>query len=439
MGSPLPAALPVDLLADTRLLRALAGRDFGVVFAVLHAVGVSYTKIAEACELKTDRVSRLARGEGEITSLPVIERIADGLRIPGPLLGLAERPWENTSAHPLDGDDDPMKRRLVLRGALAAGLSTAGLAALAETRRSVDMTLTSSTSGDISLWEAAAEQYGYGYNGRPPAERLVDLAADFRDLQPLLDQPLNVSERTRVCRATAQLAGMTAIVLHDMGDRREATAWFHTAARAAEESRDRALHAWVIARHAMVPLNYGAPQAAAEQAARAQEIAGTEPNAAAALASVVAARAHALARQPGEAHAALKEAERITARLTREEQADTWFGLPEQKIHVHLSQALLHLGETRRARESQDRALELCSPTSRLSPALLRLDRALCLHREGDAEAACQQAVAVVQDLPEEYHKGLLLERAREVHRWVPSRQRALPNARQLGELVNAT
>ncbi|MGK5728940.1 hypothetical protein [Streptomyces sp. URMC 124] len=438
MGSPLPpAALPVELLADYRLLKALAGRDFGAVFSALHAVGVSYTKIAEACELKTDRVSRLARGEGEITSMPVIERIADGLRIPGPLLGLAERPWESTAAHPTDGDD-PMKRRLVLRGALAAGLSTAGLASLADTRRSVDLTLTSSTSGDISLWEAAAEQYGYGYNGRPPAERLADLATDFRGLQPLLDRPLTVPERTRLCHATAQLAGMTAIVLHDMGDRREATAWFHTAARAAEESRDRALHAWVVARHAMVPLNYGAPQAAAEQAAKAQAIAGTQSNASAALASVVAARAHALARQPDEARAALQEADRITARLTREEQADTWFGLPEAKIHVHLSQALLHLGETRRARESQERALELCSATSRISPALLKLDRALCLHREGDAEGACQQAVSVMQDLPEEYHKGLLLERAREVHRRVPSRQRTLSDARQLGEIVKA-
>ncbi|MEU1307801.1 hypothetical protein ABZ419_02740 [Streptomyces cinnamoneus] len=438
MGSPLPpAALPVDLFANERLLRALAGRDFGVVFYVLHAFGVSYTKIAEACELKTDRVSRLARGEGEITSLPVIERIADGLRIPGPLLGLAERPWESTAVHAMDGDD-PMKRRLVLRGALAAGLSTAGLAALAEARRSVDMPLTSSTSGDISLWEAAAEQYGYGYNGRPPAERLADLATDFRELRPLLDRPLTVSERTRVCRATAQLAGMTAIVLHDMGDRREASAWFHTAARAADESRDRALHAWVVGRHAMVPLNYGAPRAAAEQAAKAQEIAGAGPSASAALAAVVAARAYALARQPDEARAALKESERITARLTREDQADTWFGLPEEKIHVHLSQALLHLGETRRARESQERALELCSATSRISPALLQLDRALCLHREGDVEAACQQAVSVLQDLPEAYHKGLLLERAREVHRQVPSRQRTLSDARQLGELVKA-
>ncbi|MFD9603843.1 hypothetical protein [Streptomyces sp. NPDC059970] len=51
-----------------------------------------------------------------------VERIADGLRIPGALLGLAGRPWENTaiapSTEPPDGDD-PMKRRELLRGALA--------------------------------------------------------------------------------------------------------------------------------------------------------------------------------------------------------------------------------------------------------------------------------------------------------------------------------
>ncbi|MCQ8773067.1 hypothetical protein [Streptomyces telluris] len=127
-----------------------------------------------------------------------------------------------------------------------------------EARQAVDVTLTSGTA-DIGLWESRAEQYGYRYYGQPPAERLADLAADFQSMRPLLGLPLIVADRTRVCRATAQLAGMTAIVLHDLGNRQESTAWFRTAGRAAQESGDRSPHAWVPDRQAMVPLNLDAP------------------------------------------------------------------------------------------------------------------------------------------------------------------------------------
>ncbi|WP_370422243.1 helix-turn-helix domain-containing protein [Streptomyces sp. QH1-20] len=198
MDGPL---VPVALLADRRMLEALARRDVGAVFAAANASGLSFNKIAEACGMKPERVSRLARGDGEVTSLPVIERIADGLRIPGRLLGLAERPWESSPSSTVNGDD-PMKRRILLRSALAAGLTSAGMAALSETRHAVDMKLTGSAA-DIELWESAAHQYGFGYHGQPPAERLADLAADFHSVRPLLDLPLTVPDRARVCRATA--------------------------------------------------------------------------------------------------------------------------------------------------------------------------------------------------------------------------------------------
>lgn len=431
-----PAALPVAVLADRKVLGALSGRDFGALFAAVNASGVSFNKIAEACGMKAERVSRLARGDGEVVSLPVIERIADGLRIPGPLLGLAERPWESPGRSTPNGDD-PMKRRILLRSALAAGLTSAGLAALSEARHAVDLTLTGGTA-DIGLWESAAEQYGYGYHGQPPAERLADLATDFHSMRPLLGLPLTVADRTRVCRATAQLAGMTAIVLHDLGDRSESTAWFRTAERAAKESGDRTLHAWVLARHAMAPLNLGAPQAAVDLAEKARATAGKQPTAAAALAAAVAARAYALLHRPDEAHAALADADRLAARLAGEQRADTWFGYCEEKHHVHLSQALTHLGETRRAFASQERALELCSASSRMAPALLRLDRAMCLRGEGEVEGACDTAARVLKGLPAEHRQGLTLLRAKEVYRSVPPQQTGLAPVRDLGDLIRA-
>ncbi|MGK4582551.1 tetratricopeptide repeat protein [Kitasatospora sp. HPMI-4] len=75
---------------------ALDRRDLGEVFALARKWGgISFTKIGEAIDMKAERVGKLARGEGSITTLEKIIQVADGLRIPGHLLGLAARPWEH--------------------------------------------------------------------------------------------------------------------------------------------------------------------------------------------------------------------------------------------------------------------------------------------------------------------------------------------------------
>ncbi|TJZ95880.1 hypothetical protein [Actinacidiphila oryziradicis] len=77
---------------------------------------------------------------------------------------------------------------------------------------------------------------------------------------------------------------------------------------------------------------------------------------------------------------ALADANRLMEQLSGEQRADTWFGHCEQKHHVHLSHALTALGDTRRARESQDHALALSAPTSTMTRTLLTIDAAACTH-----------------------------------------------------------
>ncbi|MFD7620870.1 hypothetical protein [Streptomyces sp. NPDC059802] len=129
-----------------------------------------------------------------------------------------------------------MKRRELLRGALAAGLTGEALTALTDTHTSFDQTLATHPA-DLSDLEAAAESYGY--HGQAPARVLADLVTDFADIRPLLGIPQPVATRVRLCPAAGQMAGMTAIVLHDLGSRREARARFSTAAHAAGESGGR--------------------------------------------------------------------------------------------------------------------------------------------------------------------------------------------------------
>jgi hypothetical protein len=437
-----PAQIPHRLLNDPSFVRAIRDRDFTTVFAMARENGISFYRIGESCGMKAERVSKIARGEATVTALGTIERVADALRIPGALVGLATRPWEHNSPTPPSESDDgdaPVNRRRLLRGALATGLTATALNALTDTRQSLDLALAADTApADLSDLEAAAETYGYGYHGQAPTRVLADLASDFAELRPFLDTAQPVPTRIRVCRTAGQMAGMVAIVLHDLGARKNARAWFATASTAARESQDHQLHAWVLAREAMVPLNYGAPQAAALLAEQARQRAGNRPTAAATLAAAVAARAYALSHQPEQARQAIAAADAFMEQLDACARADTWLTHGEQKHHVHLSHAFTALGDTRRARESQHRALELSSPTSTMTRSLLTIDAAACVHHDGDTEQACRRAITVLADLPAAYRTGLVHRRALDLYRSVPSQHQRESTVRELRDVLSA-
>ncbi|MFH8586063.1 hypothetical protein ACH4GP_16875 [Streptomyces celluloflavus] len=107
-------------------------------------------------------------------------------------------------------------------------------------------------------------------------------------------------------------------------------------------------------------------------------------------------------------------------RLNAAERADTWFGHGERKHHVHISHALIALGGTGRARESQNWALSLSGATTSMAFTLLRIDAAACLHRDGDTEQACRTAAGARRALPPSYSTRLTHERARDLLRSIP-------------------
>ncbi|MFI9170500.1 XRE family transcriptional regulator [Streptomyces lincolnensis] len=126
-GHEPPTALPRTLLERPDVRSALAAHDFGTVFHVARAeAGVSYSAIAAECGIKPERVGTLAKGHGKVTSFEKIVRIADALRIPGRMVGLAPRPWET----PADSPAAP--RREFLKTSAAASLAV-GLPELSRT------------------------------------------------------------------------------------------------------------------------------------------------------------------------------------------------------------------------------------------------------------------------------------------------------------------
>ena len=108
---------------------ALTAHDFGTVFYLARVeAGMSYSLIASECGIKPERVGTLAKGRGGVTTFEKIVRIADALRIPGRMVGLAPRPWEISAAPPAEGDG--MQRRGFFKTSAAAGLAV-GLPELA--------------------------------------------------------------------------------------------------------------------------------------------------------------------------------------------------------------------------------------------------------------------------------------------------------------------
>lgn len=97
---------------------ALRAHDFGVVFRLAREeAGISYQKLAAECGIKPERVGALARGQGRVESYDKIAAVADALRVPGHMVGLAPRPWETSSG------TAPVRRRDVLQTAGAVGLA----------------------------------------------------------------------------------------------------------------------------------------------------------------------------------------------------------------------------------------------------------------------------------------------------------------------------
>ncbi|WP_019074431.1 hypothetical protein [Streptomyces hokutonensis] len=122
-------------------------------------------------------------------------------------------------------------------------------------------------------------------------------------------------------------------------------------------------------------------------------------------------------------------------RLPESERSDTWLTYGEQEHHVHLSHAFTTLGDTRRAGESHQRALELSAPTSTMTRTLLTIDGAACAHHDGNSTEACRRTVAALAALPGDFRTGLVHRRAQDLYEAIPAqhhRERALRELRDV-------
>ncbi|MGX4695175.1 hypothetical protein [Streptomyces sp. JNUCC 63] len=96
------------------------------------------------------------------------------------------------------------------------------------------------------------------------------------------------------------------------------------------------------------------------------------------------------------------------------------------------------ISERHRARESQQRALELSAPTSTMTRSLLTIDAAACVHHDGDTEQACRRTVAVLDGLPDAYRTGLVRRRALDLYHSIPAQHHRESAVRELRDVLAA-
>jgi tetratricopeptide (TPR) repeat protein len=360
--SPTPRPLPPHVLARVDVRQALEHHDFGRLFRLARKWGgVSFLKIADACEIKPERVGRLARGKGNITSYAKIAAIADGLRVPGHLIGLAPRPWENHSnpeAAPKSEGEGVQRRAFLLTASLAtAAASTPGVSPLSQPRGRIGNAAIERLRERTARLRRLDDYLGGG-------ETYPLYVAELRSTTSLAR---NASYATPTGRALlaiaaeqAQQAGWAAF---DAGHHAEAEHLYKTALMAATDADDRPLIANSLALLAYQQASNaptGTRRSGVDLATASCDRAGTDAHPAVhALLFGRCAWAHARAGEERAAHHALTRAEEARARASSSPDPGpdwaTW--VDDRELRIMAGRCWTELGRPLRAIPQLEEAL----------------------------------------------------------------------------------
>ncbi|MFI1015296.1 helix-turn-helix domain-containing protein [Streptomyces sp. NPDC020965] len=273
--SPGPLAPAVLDRADVRA--ALSEHDFAAFFALVKKWGgLSQNRIAVACGLTPGKVSTIISGRQRVTSFDVVCRISDGLRVPGHLLGLAPRTWENRPTEPQrpaqhPTDDVPWRADVTVTMAADLTRSDFVMDRRAITRALTGATLTGgalldSLEGWLRPAATCVRPARRGRLGAREVDELEDIARMCRhwsrsdgslrrqvvlgllnEVAAALDEHQAPHIETRLYGIMAQLAGSAASMAWDSGSERRAQDYYRLALRAAHAGRDLVFGANVLA------------------------------------------------------------------------------------------------------------------------------------------------------------------------------------------------
>ncbi|GAA4609268.1 tetratricopeptide (TPR) repeat protein [Actinoplanes octamycinicus] len=387
----------------------LERRDVTAIFRFLHARGVSYASIGGLVGISPNRAAEIAKNIRQVTAYEVLDRVAEGLGIPRAVMGLGYETGAVVPAAPVEPES-----------------FSGGLAAL---RVQLDEALAASsvTAYQLEMIEEATHDHVRGYLSTAPSVVLKQVTAECAEVLALSRRRQPAAVQARLSGAAALLATLSADALMRLGDATNARLWYRTAAAASDDSGQSRLRVLVRAHAAMLPYYFGDPQQTITLAEHALAM-STTPCPLTALAA--AARARALARTGAaeQARIAMRQARQLFDQV---EGADNnaAFEFPARRLLFYLSGTAAWAGDRTTAYQLQEEALELyrANTTPSIDPALILMDRSMCLtqeHRAGEAAAVAREAVGC---LPEPQRTEIVLSRARDIVAAVPTGQRHGP------------
>lgn len=111
-----PDYLPRDVLQRPDFIAACRGRDLGAILAISikrGGAGFTVSHVARRCAMGITQVKDYMEHKRQPLSMDIFERTADGLHIPGAMLGMSPRPWEGKPVATESNENDQVKAAVV--------------------------------------------------------------------------------------------------------------------------------------------------------------------------------------------------------------------------------------------------------------------------------------------------------------------------------------
>ncbi|MCQ8770140.1 tetratricopeptide repeat protein [Streptomyces telluris] len=353
----LSQGFPPRLLREEAMVEACRVRDFSVIFQLAKRAGFYPARLARCVELTPSAVGEIIKGNREINNISVVERVADGLRIPGRMLGLARRDWEADSA------------------AVAVQVTSSEVdpfGCLADTGPDVEPT---DPQFVAALIESQLPQHYKSSNFFGARHTIPAVVQHAQTITRLLERGSSGVPREALLQTGGRVAEFIGWLYQDLGDFRRAALWSDRAMEWAQEAADGHMQAYILFRKSNQATARASADRAVGLAKAAQRLPGLTPQIEA-LAAQQEAQGYALMGNPKAALARFDEARALVAEPTQTVPAtglDTSYCTPTY-IEMQRANCWIDLGKPQQAIELFEGHLEAL-------PQVYRNDRGVYLAR----------------------------------------------------------
>jgi hypothetical protein len=295
-GQRPPDYLPRDVLARADLARACGERDLGAMLGIAMkwgGPGFTASHVARRCEMTISQVQDYVRRGRQALSIDIFDRVADGLHIPGYMLGISDRPWEDSIPGPVPGRESLTAATWTADGTLVSARELSEVNPV--DRRSFLLLTGAALTSPAHEWLIAHPVSDVSSSaGRMVEPRLVDELNDMTGRLRRMDDQMGGSPLVDLVRAqtayavrllregrytdstgrrlygaVGELLRLAGWVSYDNGDEAQAQHCWLAALRSAHTASDSALGANVLGFMSEQAWNLGRPADAGRLAATA--------------------------------------------------------------------------------------------------------------------------------------------------------------------------